>query len=279
MPRSEVNLGAGGFRRVGFYEDGGAVVDVSAEGEEHFPEEMPSEGEDIEKGLGSVFLDKLAGESPVRDIRESGRMYDPYVNEKIKELYGSDPTFMEQLIERYDYPTVMEKRDGVAHHVIPTDWGFPESKRFARPEDRKDLPTFPELEDARAHILGSAIMAKEYGPETAEKAGNFQEFMDRFAPSYYGRQTPRDVAMDKRNNAVGRQIFVKAGMDASVQELTQMVDAAIFEQLDQILGRTEEERMTPAKDQPRAPRNFVSPPTGPDLYFPRDEEGFFDTTY
>jgi hypothetical protein len=85
--------------------------------------------------------------------------------------------------------------------------------------------------------------------------------------------------MDKRNNAVGRQIFVKAGMDASVQELTQMVDAAIFEQLDQILGRTEEERMTPAKDQPRAPRNFVSPPTGPDLYFPRDEEGFFDTTY
>lgn len=277
MPRSEVNLGAGGFRRVGFYEDGGAVVDVSAEGEEHFPEEMPSEGEDIEKGLGSVFLDKLAGESPVRDIRESGRMYDPYVNEKIKELYGSEPTFMAQLIERYDYPTVMEKRDGVAHHVIPTDWGFPESKRFARPEGRKDMPTFPELEDARAHILGSAIMAKEYGPETTEKAGDFKEFMDRLP--IIGRRSAKDSAMDRRNNAVGRQIFVKAGMDASVQELTQMVDAAIFEQLDQILGRTEEERMTPAKDQPRAPRNFVSPPTGPDVYFPRDEEGFFDTTY
>jgi hypothetical protein len=84
--------------------------------------------------------------------------------------------------------------------------------------------------------------------------------------------------MDQRNNAVGRQLFMKAGINATPQQLTQMVDAEIFRQLDVIMGRSSEAQMTPAPEQPRAPRNFVSPETGPDVYFPRNEQGYFDTT-
>jgi hypothetical protein len=139
-------------------------------------------------------------------------------------------------------------------------------------------PSFMQLEDARAHMLGSAVLAKKYGPETAETVGDFHEFLGRFGPWPIGGQNARDEAMDKRNNAVGRQIFTQAGMNASDQDLTRMVDAKVFEQLDQIMGRTKEEQMTPSPGQPRAPRNFMSPPTGPDVYFPRNEQGYFDTT-
>ena len=83
--------------------------------------------------------------------------------------------------------------------------------------------------------------------------------------------------MDTRNNAIGVQIFKKAGINATPQELTRLVDGAIFKQLDVILGRTEDEQGAVAEDQPRAPANFKSPTTGPDVYFPRDEEGFYDT--
>jgi hypothetical protein len=180
---------------------------------------------------------------------------------------------MEQLIQRYDYPTVLDQELGMP--VIPTG-DEPESVRMARP--RHDMPTYPELEDARGHMLGSAIAAQEYGPETAESAGTFNEFLDRFAPWPLGGQNERDVAMDQRNNAVGRQIFMKAGIDATPQQLTRMVDAEIFRQLDVIMGRSTEEQFTPAPGQARAPRNFMSPPTGPDVYFPRNEQGYFDTT-
>jgi hypothetical protein len=183
---------------------------------------------------------------------------------------------METLIDEYGYPSVFDEETG--ERVIPTDLDYSEEVRHARPEDRRDMPTYPELEDARGHMLGSAVTSLEYGPETAESAGNFSEFMDRFAPFPLGGQNARDVEMDQRNNAIGRQIFKKAGMDATVEELTAAVDAEIFKQLDKILGRTEEERMTPAAGQPRAPRNFVSPSEGPDVYYPRNEEGYFDTT-
>ena len=113
---------------------------------------------------------------------------------------------------------------------------------------------------------------------TAEVAGTFNEFLDRFAPFPLGGQNERDVAMDQRNNAVGRQIFMKAGINATPQQLTEMVDAEIFRQLDVIMGRSPAEQNTPAPSQPRAPRNFVSPETGPDVYFPRNEQGYFDTT-
>ena len=217
-----------------------------------------------EKGLGSLIMNKLRGNDVTEGVRESGR------------IGGTSPEFMETLIDEYGYPSVFDEE--VGERVIPTDFKYSEETRHARPVDRRDMPTYPELEDARGHMLGSALTSLEYGPETARSAGNFSEFKDRFAPFPFGGQNARDVEMDQRNNAIGRQLFMKAGMDATVEELTQMVDAEIFNQLDKIMGRTEEERMTPADDQPRAPRNFKSPSEGPDVFYPRNEEGYFDTT-
>jgi hypothetical protein len=53
----------------------------------------------------------------------------------------------------------------------------------------------------------------------------------------------------------------QAGIEATPQQLTEMVDDAIFSQLDRIMSRPPQER------------NFRSPETGPDLYFPRDARG------
>jgi len=278
MYKSAVNLGSGGFSDVGYYADGGEVMTMdmgqTAPGAtptylNYMPEEMQRDAEQEEQGFGSFLWDKLTGEDPTEDLRKSARVG----GTRTEALYGSDPSFMQQLIERYDYPGVFDPVQG--QMVIPTG-NEPESVRMARP--RHDLPTYPELEDARAHMLGSAVLAKKYGPETAETVGDFHEFLGRFGPWPIGGQNARDVVMDKRNNAVGRQIFTQAGMNASVQDLTRTVDAKVFEQLDQIMGRTKEEQMTPAPGQPRAPRNFMSPPTGPDVYFPRNEQGYFDTT-
>ena len=287
MYGTAVNLGAGGFDDVMYFEEGGSpmYLDDTLRGtapgaqsprpqfaplrgpvgddEPVMSEEELAEFED-QKGLGSLILDKIRGNDVTDGIRESGR------------VGGTSPEFMETLIDEYGYPSVFDEETG--ERVIPTDLDYSEEVRHARPEDRRDMPTYPELEDARGHMLGSAVTSLEYGPETAETAGNFSEFMDKFAPFPFGGQNARDVEMDQRNNAIGRQIFKKAGMDATVEELTAAVDAEIFNQLDKILGRTEEERMTPATDQPRAPRNFVSPSEGPDVYYPRNEEGYFDTT-
>lgn len=224
-----------------------------------------------ERGIASVIYDKFAGEDPTEDIRNSGRVGGP----RSAELYGEDPTFMSRLITDYGYPAKQDPRTGEL--IIPTG-GQSEKIRMARPVGREDLPTYPELEDARAHMLGSALMAKKYGPETAESAGTFKEFMDRFAPFPMGGQNRRDAEMDQRNNAVGRQIFMKAGINATPEQLTRMVDSAIFSQLDVIMGRSKAEQTTPPESMPRAPRNFMSPETGPDVYFPRNEEGYFDTT-
>lgn len=229
-------------------------------------------GEQLEeRGIASVIYDKFAGEDPTEDIRNSGRVGGP----RSAELYGEDPTFMSRLITDYEYPAQQDPRTGEL--VIPTG-GQSEKVRMARPVGREDLPTYPELEDARAHMLGSALMAKEYGPETAQSAGTFKEFVDRFAPFPIGGQNRRDAQMDQRNNAVGRQIFMKAGINATPEQLTRMVDSAIFSQLDVIMGRSKAEQTTPPESMPRAPRNFMSPETGPDVYFPRNEEGYFDTT-
>lgn len=289
MYGTAVNLGAGGFDDVMYFEEGGSPMYLeetltgTAPGSQSptpefadlrgpvgddapvMSEEELAEFED-QKGLGSLIMDRVRGKNVTKDLRESGR------------VGGTSPEFMETLIDEYGYPSVFDEETG--EKIIPTDLDvYPEEVRHARPEDRGDLPTYPELEDARGHLLGSAVMASEYGPDTAESAGNFSEFMDRFAPVIMGGgQNKRDVAMDQRNNAIGRQIFMKAGMDATVEELTQQVDAEIFKQLDKIMGRSQEDRMTPSEDQPLAPRNFKSPSEGPDVFFPRNEKGYFDTT-
>ena len=108
-------------------------------------------------------------------------------------------------------------------------------------------------------------------------AGNFGEFMDRFTP-FGSASNDEDMKMDLRNNAVGIQIFKKAGINATLEELAEAVDAKVLEQLEVIMGRSPEERMTPAEDQPNAPANFKSPEEGFDVYFNRDKDGYFDTT-
>jgi hypothetical protein len=162
-------------------------------------------------------------------------------------------TFEQRLEQEYGYPSVPREMSDA-----------PEDVRNQRP--RHDMPTFQELEDARAHALMSAEMAKEFGPETATKLGNFAEGIDALPIPLIGNATPEDVAMDKRNNAFGVKLLREAGVNATLPEIARMVDDKVFEQLDQILGR-----------EPGS-RSFRSPSTGIDVYFPRNEQGFFQTS-
>ena len=182
-------------------------------------------------------------------VRESGRQDSPG-----SEIYYPEgtPTFEEVLETRFGYPDVPRDFDAA-----------PEDVRNQRP--RYDMPTFQELEDARAHALMSAEMALKFGPETATKLGNFAEGIDALPIPLIGNATPEDVAMDKRNNAVGISLLRKAGVNATLPEIAQMVDQKVFDQLEQILGRGES-------------RPFKSPEGGIDVYFPRDESGYFKTS-
>ena len=238
-----------------------------------------------EKDIGSFFADFVTGNAPsaqLNALRESARMGDPMG----QAIYGDEPTFMERLITEYGYPAtipmeddqgfaVMDSDTGRQKMMIATDFNLPEYMRTERP--RQDMPTYGELEDARAHALASAELARRYGPDTAQTVSTIKESVEvipGFGSSKFG-----DVAMDIRNNTVGIQLFREAGMNNSPRELARMVDNKVFEQLDIILGRTPAEQTTPASDQPGAPYNFESPEGGIDVYFPRDREGFFDTSY
>jgi hypothetical protein len=157
MYKSAVNLGSGGFGNVGYFADGGDVMALdmnqTAPGApatyyDYLPEEMQQEAEqEDQKGFGTMIWDKLTGDDPTEELRESARVG----GSRTEALYGSDPTFMQQLIERYNYPSAFDPETG--QQYIPT--GFePESVRMARPEGRRDLPTYPELEDARVPHVG-----------------------------------------------------------------------------------------------------------------------------
>jgi len=224
-----------------------------------------------ERGVGRVFYDKIFGDDPTRGISKSARPG----SERYEDFYpSSDGDFQSSLIDEFGYPSVIDPETG--RRVIPTDKEL-YSERMRTERARQDLPTYQELEDARSHGLASAVLAQKYGPESAKKAGDFGEFMDRFTP-LGSASNDRDMEMDLRNNAVGIQLFKKAGIDATLEELAETVDGKILEQLEVIMGRSREERTTPAEGQPNAPANFKSPETGPDVYFPRDKDGYFDTT-
>tara|TARA_R110002074_G_scaffold22643_3_gene68968 strand:- start:5 stop:1024 length:1020 start_codon:yes stop_codon:yes gene_type:complete len=205
-----------------------------------------------EAGIMSALLDPridLPSSEEQGLVRESARtgsegaaMYYP----------EGSPTFEQVLMDQYGYPDVEREIYGAS---------TTEQMRAARP--RHDMPTYQELEDARSHALQTALMAKDMGPETATKVGGIGEMFDRYMP-ILGTATDADVVMDKRNNAFGAQLLQKAGVDATPQELTRLVDQAVFDQLDVVLGREPGER------------RFKSPPKGIDIFFPRDAQGFFD---
>ena len=163
------------------------------------------------------------------------------------------PTFEEVLEQRFGYADVPREFDAASEDV-----------RNQRP--RQDMPTFQELEDARAHVLMSAEMAQKFGPETATKLGNFAEGIDSLPIPFIGNASPEDVVMDKRNNAFGVKLLQEAGVSASPAEIAKLVDSKVFDQLDQILGR-----------EPGT-RSFKSPSEGIDVYFPRNERGYFATS-
>jgi len=198
--------------------------------------------------LSALFNAPTASEQNI--VRESGREG----SEGAAMYYPEGAlTFEQRLEQEYGYPAVPREMSDA-----------PENIRNQRP--RHDMPTFQELEDARAHVLMSAEMAKQFGPETATKLGNFAEGIDSIPIPIIGNATPEDVAMDKRNNAFGVKLLKEAGVKATPAEIAKMVDDKVFEQLDQILGR-----------EPGS-RSFRSPSTGIDVYFPRNEEGYFQTS-
>ncbi len=263
MSQSAVNLGAGGF--VSYYADGGAAVILAPELEDNqgFSEEPVY----AEEGVGSFIADQYYSDPPegtegiplplstdVRnEIRQSGR-----TNAENREVYYPEgDTFFEKLASDYNYPT--EEMSGGVYGIDLVGG----ETRHKRP--RQDMPTPQELEDVRGHMLGSALAARGYGPETAKKVGGIAEMF--FANREH-------ATMDKRNNAVGINLFKKAGIKATAPQLTEMVDKRIFEQLNVILGRKPDEQGPPA-DRPQWNKNFRSPAEGPDLYFPRDNSGYF----
>lgn len=198
--------------------------------------------------LSALFNAPTASEQNI--VRESGREG----SEGAAMYYPEGAlTFEQRLEQEYGYPAVPREMSDA-----------PENIRNQRP--RHDMPTFQELEDARAHVLMSAEMAKQFGPETATKLGNFAEGIDSIPIPIIGNATPEDVAMDKRNNAFGVKLLKEAGVKATPAEIAKMVDDKVFEQLDQILGR-----------EPGS-RGFKSPSSGIDVYFPRNEEGYFQTS-
>ena len=183
-------------------------------------------------------------------VRESGREG----SEGAAVYYPEgQPTFEEILEQKYGYA------------AVPRDFSeAPESERNQRP--RHDMPTFQELEDARAHALMSAQMGLDYGAETAARMGDIAEGIDALPIPLIGNATPEDVAMDTRNNAFGLKLLKQAGVNAAPADIAKMVDSKVFEQLDRILGR-----------EPGA-RGFKSPEGGLDVYFPRNEQGYFQTS-
>lgn len=267
MGNSVVDLGAAAVDYVSDFDNGGDVP---------LPEES---------GIGSFMYDVVTGDVPsdkYNAMRTSGRMDDPMA----QAIYGDDPTFMEQLVTDYDYPAnipmqdeqgyaIMDPETGRQKMMMATDFNLPEYMRTGRP--RPDMPTYGELEDARAHALASALMAKDYGPETAGIATKIKEATEMLPG--FGSSGFRDMQMDNRNNALGVKLLKEAGVNVTPRQLARTVDQEVFKQLDRILGRTEDRQKTPAKDQPFAKQYFKSPEGGLDVYFPRDKQGYFDTSY
>jgi hypothetical protein len=246
MKNTAVNLGAGGF--VSYFDDGGASVILGPDLQNN--QDGSEEPDYNEQGVGAFLADQFRSivsdeeKASANEIRTSGRY-----NSKNRDVYYPEggPTFFETLATEYGYPDNINPLAGSNRMDVPRD----------------DLPKAQELEDTRAHMLASALIASEYGPKTAESVGNLKEFTDSPFTSLLGDSS--HTIMDKRNNAVGISLFRKAGINATEAQLTEAVDDRIFAQLNVILARAPDEQE----------ENFRSPKKGPDVYFPREKSGRF----
>ena len=197
-----------------------------------------------------------------------GRFYEPMFGQKVRYsafpdregrfLYKDKPTFTEKLAEQYNYPTERDSK-----------YGYEKISPDARPSGYDYFPNIEELADARAHIFGSALAARDEGVLPASLLGFGKEIADVAAGGVTTLFRPRggisdiiqDSKMDIRNNAVGRQLLKKAGRNPTNRELAILADNAIFEQLERLRGRGQLD--TSVKEGQ------------PQLYFPRDEQGRF----
>ena len=238
-----------GSKRIPGFREGGPAVDTGDQGG-GFVEGLRSVGRGI-SGLASYAKDKMFGEVPeymadTSEIRFSGRPGSAYR----EEYYGEGPTFEERLIREYGYPESPERP------------GSADFSRESRPTGRMDMPATSEILDARAHALGTALYGNEYGGEASTAMGVMGEEYDRTMDN----ASREDIAMDTRNNAVGRKILRNAGIMNTTRDLTRMVDQKILDQLDRIMDRPIEERRA------------ESPKEGPDLYFSRLDPKTLKTT-
>jgi len=204
----------------------------------------PPEGAPIGKDRHASIRDSASSEYANR-----ADFYDP----------GS-ATFGERLMYEYGYPGEYDPE--LSREIF--DMALGGRQATVVPPDRPDMPQPQELRDARQHMLGTALAARGYGEGIAGFMGSVNEM--------FGGGTPGDIAMDDRNNAVGLDLFRKAGIQATPQELTRMVDDAIFQQLDRIMARTPQEQGG-RRVHPGWQYNWRSPEGGPDVYFPRDARG------
>jgi hypothetical protein len=238
MNRTAVNLGAGGF--VSYMEDGGATVIVD-EGAAQLQEAPEYDEKGVLRYVSDAFFTEPEKDIPlpIGSAQQGAIGASGQAGSELQEVFYPEgaPPFYDQLAEQFGYPSGVDPLSG--------------PRRFDKPRD--DMPTPQELRDTRQHMLGSALAAMEYGPRTAKRIGDIHEIG--------GNRLHQ--AMDKRNNAVGISLFKQAGINATPAQIAQMVDKTILDQLNTILNR-------PANE-----RSFKSPPTGPDVYFPRDEYGFF----
>ena len=235
-----------GSKRIPGFREGGPAVDTGEQSGGFFQ----SVGRGI-SGLASYAKDRMFGEVPeymadTSEIRFSGRPGGDFR----EEYYGEGPTFEETLISEYGYPESPERP------------GSADFSRESRPTDRMDMPASSELLDARAHALGTALYGNEYGGEASTAMGVMGEEFDRT----FDNASREDIAMDTRNNAVGRKILRSAGIMNTTRDLTRMVDQQILDQLDRIM------------DRPREERRAESPKEGPDLYFSRLDPKTLTTT-
>tara|TARA_R110002020_G_scaffold437219_1_gene647406 strand:- start:112 stop:744 length:633 start_codon:yes stop_codon:yes gene_type:complete len=205
-----------------------------------------NEDEALNTGIGSIFS------SDFEDTIRFSALPSPTG----RAIYGDQPTFMEKLVNRFDYPTVESNR--FKFDIIPP--GTP-------PERFDYLPNFEEVLDARKHMIGSALANKQVGGTSSKILGYLREGLDLFKMGTIGtpEDKKRDFDMDIRNNAVGRMLFKKAGIDATNREIINMVDEKIFEQIERLKGRKKLDRRV-EEGQPQ-------------LYFPRDEQGRYSIQY
>lgn len=234
MNRPAVNLGAGGF--VSYMEDGGATV-MLEQGSEVLQEAPEYDEKGVLRYVSDLFVTEPEKDIPlpIGAAQQSAIGASGQAGSELQEVFYPEgaPPFYDQLAEQYGYPEGVDPLSGPRRHDKP----------------REDFPTPQELRDTRQHMLASALAAMEYGPRTAQRIGDINEI-----------GTNRlHAKMDKRNNAVGISLFKQAGINATPAQIAQMVDKTILDQLNTILNR------------PTSERSYKSPPTGPDVYFPRDE--------